>query len=302
MKAINLRTSKKRIRFLGNFQKITQSISLISVIEFQRSHSIIQKIIKNVFYLLSIFSEVYKRHKEVDKFLKEKFGVLKEGKKLIVVISSDRGLAGAFDKIIFEKAEEVLAKEKDFYLGVIGLKAERYFEPKHNLIFKISRFERFDANDFAKLLNEINLLLNQKEISQIVFVRPNLISLNFFVEVLNLFPFNLENLNQLIEKIIPSTKEFEELKKESEEFKWDFEYILEPSPEILVEKIIEQAFYLVLYALILQAQASLTLTRTITMKRASENAQKLQEQAIIIFNKLRQAKITEELMDIQRIK
>jgi len=297
MKAKNLRAIRKRIKFLSNFQKITKSISLISAIKFQKVYQKIARIIFNVFYLLDIFEEVLKRHPKTSKeFLNLK--VNEKGKKLIISIASDRGLAGSFDYLIFKKTEEIL--NRDFYLGTIGLKAEKYFKKKYQLLFSFSKFENVLPEDFAKeLLSYLQLLIEQEKLKEIYLVRPNLTSSGFIVESLKIYPFDLESIHELLEKIKVKTKEFEGLKKEEPRFK-EFQYILEPSPEIIIKTILSQVFYLIFYALILQAQASLEFARTITMKKASENAEELKEQEILNYNKTRQQKITEELIDIRR--
>jgi F-type H+-transporting ATPase subunit gamma len=297
MKTKNLRALRKRIKFLSNFQKITKSISLISAIKFQKVYQKIARIILNVFYLLDIFEEVLKRHPKTSReFLNLK--VNEKGRRLIICIASDRGLAGSFDYLIFKKTEEFL--NGDFYLGTIGLKAEKYFKKKYQLLFSFSKFENVLPEEFAKeLLSYLQLLIEKEKIKEIYLIRPNLTSSGFIVESLKVYPFDLEVINELLEKIKIKTKEFEGLKKEEPKFK-EFQYILEPSPEIVVKTILNQVFYLIFYALILQAQASLEFVRTITMKKASENAEELKEKEILNYNKMRQQKITEELIDIRR--
>jgi F-type H+-transporting ATPase subunit gamma len=297
MKAKNLRALRKRIKFLTNFQKITKSISLISAIKFQRVYQKISNILINVFYFLDIFEEIFKRY---PKTLKEVLNLkpVLQGKKLIICIASDRGLAGIFDYLIFKKTEEFL--NGDFYLGTIGLKAEKYFKKKYQLLFSFSKFENVLPEEFAKeLLSYLHLLIEKEKIKEIYLIRPNLTSSGFIVESLKVYPFDLESIRELLEKIKIKTKESESLKKEEARFK-EFQYILEPSPEIVIRTILNQVFYLIFYALILQAQASLEFIRTITMKKASENAEDLKEKEIINYNKMRQQKITEELIDIRR--
>jgi ATP synthase F1 gamma subunit len=154
--------------------------------------------------------------------------------------------------------------------------------------------------EFAKeLLSYLQLLIEKEKIKEIYLIRPNLTSSGFIVESLKVYPFDLESIRDLLEKIKIKTKEFESLKKEEPRFK-EFQYILEPSPEIVIRTILNQVFYLIFYALILQAQASLEFARTITMKKASENAEELKEKEILNYNKMRQQKITEELIDIRR--
>ncbi|GIW65463.1 MAG: hypothetical protein KatS3mg096_508 [Candidatus Parcubacteria bacterium] len=295
MKSKNLIKIRKQIKFLTNFQKTTKSISLISSIKFQKAYKKISRIMKNVFYLLEIFRDILKYHSHLTLNL---VGGNLKGKILVVVIASDKGLTGVFDQLIFKETDNFL-KDKDFYLGTIGLKAEKYFKKRYQLIFSFSKFENILPENFAhELLSFFDLIIKKNKIKEIYLIRPNLTSNGFQVEIVKVFPLILESLEDLIEKIKIKTKEFENLK--SQETSKYFEYILEPSPQFLIQTILNQISYLIIYALILQSQASLEFMRTITMKKASENAEKIKEKEILGYNKLRQQKITEELLDLTR--
>ena len=296
MKSKNLIKLRRKIKFLENFQKITKSISLMSSIKFQKTYKKITQIMKNVFYLLEIFEEILKRHKGLTiEFIKEN----PQGKTLVVVVASDRGLAGLFDQMIFKKAEEFLNEKGDFYLGTIGLKAEKYFKKKYPLLFSFNKFENILPESFAKeLLSFFDTLIKKKKVKEIYLIRPNLTSSGFLVENIKIWPLDLLGLNDLIEKIKLKTREFKDLKRSKTLS--DFKYILEPSPEMLVRTIFNYVSYLIIYALILQGQASLEFTRTITMRKASENAEEIKEKELLNYNKVRQQKITEELLDLRR--
>jgi F-type H+-transporting ATPase subunit gamma len=302
MKSKSLNKLKQRIKFFNNFQKVTNSIALISSIKFSRSYQRIQNIIRNVFYFLGLINEIIKRHQiDLNKIVFKNKG---KGKTLVIVVSSDRGLAGAFDQIIFKKTESLLEdlqrKEKKFYLGVIGRKGELYFKRKFNLYFSFTKFENILPENFAKeLVGFLNNLIEEEIISEIYLIRSNLTSAGFNVEVLKIFPFDLDNLEKLMIEILPKIKEWETLRTKSR-FKWNFSYILEPTPQVLITTLLTNVFFLILYALIIEAQASLEFTRTITMRKANETARELMNSEALRYNKLRQQKITEELLDLAR--
>lgn len=302
MKTKSLNKIKQRIKFFDNFQKIANSIALISSIKFNRSYRKIYNIMRNVFYFLSLVQEISARHNlDLTKFIAKN---KRNDHCLVIVVSSDKGLAGAFDQIIFKKSESLIKflqeKTKKIYLGVIGRKGEIYFKKRFNLYFSFSNFENILPENFAKeLLTFINNILQEGIISEIYLVRPNLTSTGFIVEDLKLYPFDLQALQSLLEIILPKMKEWQNLQRVAL-FKWNFRYILEPSPEKLITTILNNIFFLLFYALILESQASLELTRTITMKKANETAKELREDESLRYNKLRQQKITEELLDITR--
>ena len=289
---------RKKIKNLKNFQRMTKSISFSAALKYKKIYKEISNLMRNVFYFISLAKEIYLRNKIINKIIFEPKAV--DGKKLIIIIASDRGLAGSFDNSIFKKAEEFIENNgsDNFLLATIGNKAEKYFSKKYNLLFSFSNFESIFPKSFAsEFINYLNFLVKKNKISEIYFIRPNLSFSGFFVEDLKVFPFNLDTLENLILKIMPKMRAWQELKIKSE-FKWNFEYILEPDPETLIRVIYENVYFLIIYSIILEAQASLELTKTITMKRAFENSVELEKETTLIYNKLRQQKITQEILEI----
>ncbi|MEM4648329.1 MAG: F0F1 ATP synthase subunit gamma [Candidatus Pacearchaeota archaeon] len=305
MKFLSLRKLRLRLKFLENFQKITKSVGLISATRYRKAYQKISQILASSYYLITLFKEILKRNPSLNKKIKEKFKFYKTNKVLVVTIASDRGLAGAFDISIFEKTKNLLKKlkeaNKEVLLGVIGKKAENYFKKRLSLLFSFSKFEGLFPDQFAKeIISYLRFLIEEQKIEEIIFIVPNLTSAGYFVEEIKIFPFNLETLEDIIEKILPRIKEWQKLKEEKI-FKYEFEYILEPSPDKVLEVILENVFYALIYVIILEAQASLELARTITMQRAEKNSEELINKTRIDYNKLRQNKITQEILDTIRI-
>ncbi len=250
---------------------------------------------------MGIFKEILIRNPEVIKKIDQT--KIKSKKVLIIAISSDRGLAGAFDLNIFEKTKKIIEdfkkQEKEILLGVIGKKGENYFKKRTPLNFSFSKFEGLFPEDFAReLINYIQFLIEKEKIEKIIFIRPNLTPTGYFVEEIEIFPFTFETLEGIINKILPKVKEWQILKEEKT-FKYNFEYFLEPSEEKIMEVILKNVFYSLIYVIILSAQASLELARTITMQRAEKNSRELIQKTTIDYNKLRQSKITQELIELK---
>jgi F-type H+-transporting ATPase subunit gamma len=296
----NLRSLRRRIKFLGNFQKITHSISLISVIRFQKSYQIISKILLNAFYFLEILNNLFKKYPNLSKT--KMFQKNNGDKTLVIIIASDRGLAGSFDQLIFKKTNEFLnsfSQKENLILIGIGKKTKYYLQKLGLEFYLFDNFENFLPTSLAsELLNYINFLLKSSKINKIFIIRPNLTSGGFLVECLKVYPFDFYVINNLINKILPDMKQWKNLKVE--EINLIEEYIFEPSVEEIIRVLFKNIFYLLIYVIILEAQASLEFTRTITMRKANENAKELKEKEILNYNKLRQQKITQELLDIKR--
>ncbi len=301
MKGTSLRNLKQRLKFFTKFQKITKSVGILSSLRYKKAYQKISQVIANTFYILSIFKEILKRNPNIHSEIEKRLKVSNSDQILIIVIASDRGLAGAFDLTIFEKTKNILKKlrneNKKVLLGVIGKKAENYFKKQEKILFSFSKFEGLFPEEFSKeLISYLRFLIEEHKISEIIFVRPNLTLSGYFVEEIKIYPFDLKILEEIIFKILPRMREWQNLMKERE-FKYEFYYLLEPSPQKILEVILEIVFYSLIYVIILEAQASLELARTITMRRAEKNSDELKEKTLIVYNKLRQNKITQEILD-----
>jgi F-type H+-transporting ATPase subunit gamma len=305
MQKSSLKKLRQRLKFLNNFQKMTKTLSLISSVKYKKYYQQISEIINVIFYLLLIFKELLRRNPKVKQHLPSNFLTPQDKKTLIIAITSDRGLAGAFDLSIFEATNNLInslkRENKEFLLGVIGKKGETYFSKRYKLLFSFSKLESVSAENFAEeLISYLRFLIDKGELSEIIFVQPILSLSSYKIEKTKVFPLDFESLKILINKFVYQTKILKIMKKTVKKKRF-FQYILEPSPKKIAEVIFENVWYSLIYIIILISQASLEMARTITMKRAEENANELKSETILIYNKLRQNKITQDILDITRI-
>lgn len=306
MKENSLRKLKQRLKFFDNFQKITKTVFLISSVKYRRYYQQIADVISTVFYLGSTFKEILHRYPEVKSYLPPDFNI-KGKKSLIIPIVSDRGLAGSFDLVIIQRSEKLInrlkEKGREVVIGVIGKKGKNYFSKKYQLLFSFDNLESLQAKNFTEeLISYLRFLIKKGEVREIFFVQPVLASGTYRVEITKVFPIIFKSIDHFIKRIIYQTKFLEKLSslRKNEESPNLFFYILEPSPQELVKVIFENVWYSFIYIIVLHSLASLEIARTITMKRAEEKAKELKSEALLKYNKIRQTKITQEILDIAR--
>src|SRR3989339_563204 len=116
-------------------------------------------------------------------------------------------------------------------------------------------------------------------------------------------PIDFEHVKDTIKEIIPEKGKFAELIKEQNinfvpDEKKVAEYLIEPNPQEVIEKLAEHLFFMQVYHLILEANASEHSARRMAMKTASDNAKDLSETLNLQYNKSRQGKITTEIAEI----
>ena len=77
-----------------------------------------------------------------------------------------------------------------------------------------------------------------------------------------------------------------------------FDYILEPSAHVLLERMLPKVLHLKIYTVLLDTNTAEHAARTIAMQTATDNANELLDDLTLMYNKTRQQAITNELLDI----
>jgi F-type H+-transporting ATPase subunit gamma len=200
-------------------------------------------------------------------------------------------LCGAFNSQVLKQSEnyyrELLERGEAVSLITIGTKASRYFS-KRNLALKtiyngmISRLQFADASRLATEL--LNVYLNE-EIKSIEFVFHKYVSASrqqFTVR--RLLPFAME---------WPAAAD-----AEKDEAMEKNVYILEPGAEAIFQALLPRAIIAAVYQILLQSMAAEQVSRMVAMDLATRNASDMIRSLTLLLNKMRQASITKELLEI----
>jgi F-type H+-transporting ATPase subunit gamma len=208
---------------------------------------------------------------------------------LIVVVSSNRGLAGAFNANIIKTTNNLIAEKYNTQLKAgnvsiigIGKKGQEYFQKR--------KFNVIGNN------NEIYSNLNFESVSVITesIMRGFLNGEYDRVEVVYNHFKNAAVQYLMAEQLLPVPKS--EMHKENKSKQVD--YILEPSQEEIVEQLIPKNIKLQLYKAVLDSNASEHGARMTAMDKATDNAGELIKALKLSYNQARQAAITTELTEI----
>ncbi len=209
---------------------------------------------------------------------------------LIVVVSSNRGLAGAFNANAIKTANNLISEKysEQFKAGnvsivAIGKKAQEFYERRKYTVIG-NNTELYNNLNFANasLITESimqGFLKGQYDRVEIVY--------NHFKNAAMQFLFT----EQLLP--VPKTELKEDEKKASQ-----VDYILEPSQEEIVAELIPKNIKIQLYRAVLDSVASEHGARMTAMDKATENAGDLLKALKLSYNQARQAAITTELTEI----
>ncbi|WGH27945.1 MAG: ATP synthase F1 subunit gamma [Candidatus Bostrichicola ureolyticus] len=260
-----LKDIKIRINSILSIIKITNAMKLIAASKLKK----VQTDISNMQQYEKNINKIY------DSFESKKFCNFlydKSLKKLLIVISSNRGFCGSFNSSIIKETLKII--NTNVVLLTIGTKCKNFFLDKKFFIYK----------DLSKILN---LNLNFKNVSIIV---DNLLK-EFYDGNFNCIELIYNKNKKIIKKqFLPIC----EIKKELN----NSYSIFEPSSNKILNYIITLKLKITFLKVLLESSASEHTERMIAMHQAKENALNLKFKLELIYNKARQTNITKEILEI----
>ncbi len=312
----NLRSIKDRINSIKNTQKITRAMKMVAAAKVKKAEAMTKASRPFTLELYKMFCWVYKEamKNKCDKIKTtdniENYPQLLALREIntvgIVVISSNKGLAGAYSANIIrytinliKKYKEEGKKTKIYFIGqkaipgIKNLQKQLGFEIKRTYINVLDGINSSSAYVVASNLAD-DYINEEIDAIELVTTRyKNMMS--YKTESWRLLPARMDN-GKL--KEFHSKELDEELKIEHKEHKIEplSEYL--PSLNSVLANIVPMFITNVLYQAFLEAQASELASRMTAMSAATNNAGEMINGLTIEYNKERQAKITQELTEI----
>ena len=203
----------------------------------------------------------------------------------IIVISTDRGLAGALNLNLFKAAlgaiREAQAKNAKVHVCAVGLKALQFFRRLSGIELSASVTHLGDRPHVKDLIGPMKVMLDlyrEAKIDQLMLVH------NVFV--------NTMTQKGTVTQLLP----LQTLDKGDLQERWD--YIYEPDSVAILDGLLMRYIESQVFQGAVENVACEMAARMVAMKSASDNAGSLIEELQLIYNKARQAAITKELSEI----
>jgi F-type H+-transporting ATPase subunit gamma len=217
----------------------------------------------------------------VHPFLAERKDVKRVG---YVIVSTDRGLCGGLNSVMFRRIladmREWQGKGVEVDVVCIGQKATAFFRRlKVNLLGSVTHLG--EKPELAKLVGVIKVMLDGYSEGKLDRV---FLAYNDFVNTMTQKP----RQDQLLP--LPAS--------DSLESKHDWDYLYEPDAQTVLDHVLTRYVESLVYQATLENLASEHAARMVAMKSASDNATKLIGTLNLIYNKARQAAITQEISEI----
>lgn len=285
----SLKEVRIRIDSVNSTMQITSAMKLVAASKLRRAQQAILKlrpyasklthIIQDISNSVELDNEdaVFTREREIKKVL-------------LVVISSNRGLCGAFNANVIKKATQVIEEkykqhyeQGNLHLYCIGKKVYEHFE-RHNYQIDVYNPQIFDDLTFNNVVPMAEGLMN--DFSEGKYDRIEIIYNQFknaAMQILQDEPF------------LPIQMSANGDEEQSANI---VDYIFEPQKEEIVRELLPKSLKVQLYKAILDSFASEHGARMTSMHKATDNAQEMLKDLRLSYNKARQASITNELIEI----
>ena len=294
---------KKRIKSVANTQQITKAMEVVSATKMRKAQELALKARPYAFAAFELLAAATRKMKQGEK-MPELLTGNKSKKTLAVIIASDKGLAGSLNANVMRKALALVGELKaagPLDLASVGKKGKEYFSYRGYNIVK----EFVGHSDYVDLaeMNDLHDFISSKFLDatygKVVFVYTNFLStLRQEPVVRQVLPIKRENLLGMIEGLVPKTGKFSEQRATSNALRAEESFLFEPNREIVIKQLVDRLFRMQLYHIQLESNASEHSARMVAMKTASDNAGEIVDDLTLIYNKGRQAKITQEIMEI----
>jgi len=275
----NLKEIRNRISSVSSTMQITSAMKMVSAAKLKKAQDAITAMRPYAEKLTELLQNV---SATLDGDAGGEFTAQREvNKVLIVVITSNRGLAGAFNSNVIKQvstlAESYAGKQVDFL--AIGKKGNDFFRKSGNVIANNNEiFDQLTFENVAEIADELTKKFTTGEYDKIELVYNQ-----------------FKNAATQVVK----TEQFLPLAPiESGEPVSTADYIFEPSKEEIVLTLIPKSLKTQLYKAIRDSFASEHGARMTAMHKATDNATELRNQLKLTYNKARQAAITNEILEI----
>jgi len=297
MAKASLRDIRKRITSVRSTQKITKAMKMVAAAKLRRAQESILAVRPYAAKMFEMLNRLAQRASmEAHPLL-----AFREPKRVeVVVFASDRGLCGAFNMNLIQRAERFLTEEKEraeeIALSFFGRKGRDYFRKR-----KVN-IRREYVNFFGKVDYLLASRLGQELVRDYFDNRVDRIYLLY-----SEFRSAIQQ-RVVLKRILPVTST--EIPEGGEKGGADpknapggtasqlVDYLYEPSEGEILDKLLPMYVEVQVYQALLETVASEYGARMTAMENATSNAAEMIDKLTLIYNKARQASITKELIEI----
>ncbi|MDE1924661.1 MAG: ATP synthase F1 subunit gamma [Patescibacteria group bacterium] len=301
-----LKAIKTKIRSIEKTRKVTKAMEAVSAAKMRKAQSSALSARAYARAAVSILARV-SGSRELKNHPLTRQSSQRPDKRLYIVITSDKGLAGALNSSVLRIVQNEITDFEQYSLErpkiiAIGRKANDFFV---NRGYEVVYHPNVDIIDYS-LINQIvgaaAARFTEGAVDVVKIAYQNFISTFEQRPTLRtMFPLSVEELQKVVDDIIPAKGAFSDkglTSAQSGGQTFVVSYTVEPSESEVLDAILPRLAGIFVYHALLETKASEHSARMVSMKSASDKAQELTHSFTLQFNKARQAAITREVSEI----
>lgn len=293
MATANIKDVKRRIKSVESTMQITKAMELVASSKLRRAK---EKALQSQPY----FNTLYKTLTDISSNTSFPLqnGKTAEKRALLVVIAGDRGLAGGFNHNVLKLAAERIKSITDdgFEISVmpIGKKSVEYFSKhKYDIYDQFSQVaEKMSVYDCLKISDEVVSRYTRGEFSRVE------ICYTTFANTLSQIPKSVQAFPLEAKPDADSVSDDPADSDSEKKPKYKPAVVYDPSPQEVLKLLLPKYFGGLLYGAVVDSYACEQAARRTAMESASDNAQEMIDNLSLLYNRARQAQITQELTEI----
>lgn len=300
----SIKAIKTRIRSIKNTAQITKAMEVVSATKMRKSQGFALSARPYAVSALEMLQNIVLRAPLLPPLLRER-EIKTAG---LLVVTSDKGLAGGFNANVLKRAEDWIAEKKAarcvYRIVTVGKKARDYFLRRAEPVAE----SYADHGDFVLLEETMPLAdLAMRGFLAGDWDALDAVYTNFRTTLLQevtlrrILPTDATRLEEAVAGILPERGRYAESlasQNHPQSTRYHYEYMFEPSAEEILASLVPQLIRVHVHHIILESNASEHSARMVAMKNASDNARELIGDLTLSYNKARQANITRELTEI----
>lgn len=277
----NLKEVKQRINSVMSTQQITKAMKMVSAAKLRRAQEKIVQMRPYSQKLTAILNNVSSASEGDEDIV---FAVKREMKKVLLVpITSDKGLCGAFNTNIIKATNAAISQQSGAEISIlpIGKKSYEYYK-KSDYRLVDTYFGIFQQLSFEAVKEAATFAMNgflSGDYDQVFLI---------FNEFKNVATQEIR-----VEQFLPMAASSSDQVNSAE-----IDYLLEPSRTYIIEELVPISLRIQFYKAVLESNASEHGARMTAMDKATENAGELLKELKLMYNRTRQAAITNEILEI----
>ncbi len=286
----SLQDLRRRVRAVKNMRQITKAMKMVSAARLRRAQERVTAARPYTAKMMQILRDASRRSVEYrNPLLTGNEREERANRVIFVVITADKGLCGAFNTNIIKTTQDYLRTTSgtSIELVLVGRKGIDYFQRRPVTILRehvgITGTGKVDSKDVIAISQELisDYLSEEKPVDAVFLVYSQ------FKSALSQHP--------VIEQLLPLREISEQLEEEPEQMT---DYIYEQPAQTIFNELLPKMVENQVYQALLESVASELGARMTAMESASKNADEVIDRLTLVMNRVRQAKITREIIEV----